>query len=169
MMVKRNWNWPLGLLLICLLALMLTACSAGSDEAETIRPETQQTEQAPSDPEQSNLPEKDKEPEQEAGQQAQTPEQPAAVITADEALALLQERLGDCDAQTGNEYSIGLESELELDGNRYYNFRVSWMVLDPGGGGHLSYVGNYLVCYDGANIQEYEPSSLTADTPEGES
>ena len=160
---------PLRLLFMCLLALMLTACDAGSGEAGTVRPETPQTGQAPSDPEQSNLPEKDKEPEHEGGQQTQMPEQPETVITADEALALLQEQLGDYDEQTGNEYSIGLESELELDGNRYYNFRVSWMVLDPGGGGHLSYVGNYLVSYDGASIQEYEPSSLTADTPEGES
>lgn len=76
-------------------------------------------------------------------------------LSAEQALALLEETLGEKDAATGNPFSIGPDGTVEVEGAAWYNFRVSWLV----DGNHLSYLTNYLVSPQG-EIREYLPPEL---------
>ena len=90
--------------------------------------------------------------------QPETTQTPAAAITQEEALALVEDHFGEKDEATGNTYSIGFEDMVTLDGVEYYNFRVSWLV----NGDHMSYLTNYLVSLDGKEMKEYLPQEQGA-------
>lgn len=90
--------------------------------------------------------------------QPETTQTPAAAITQEEALALVEDHFGEKDEATGNTFSIGFEDMVTLDGVEYYNFRVSWLV----NGDHMSYLTNYLVSLDGKEMKEYLPQEQGA-------
>lgn len=90
--------------------------------------------------------------------QPETTQTPAATITQEEALALVEDHFGEKDEATGNTFSIGFEDMVTLDGVEYYNFRVSWLV----NGDHMSYLTNYLVSLDGKEMKEYLPQEQGA-------
>lgn len=90
--------------------------------------------------------------------QPETTQTPAATITQEEALALVEDHFGEKDEATGNTFSIGFENMVTLDGVEYYNFRVSWLV----NGDHMSYLTNYLVSLDGKEMKEYLPQEQGA-------
>lgn len=77
------------------------------------------------------------------------------VITPEDGAALLEQKFGKTDLQTGNTFSFGYEGPITLDGVNYYNYRISWLV----DGDHLSYLTNYLVSTDGTVLKEYLPNS----------
>ncbi|MEG1989013.1 MAG: hypothetical protein RR035_07475 [Oscillibacter sp.] len=74
-------------------------------------------------------------------------------ITAEEGAAILEALLGAVDETTGNPMSYGYENTLVVEGEAYYNYRVSWLVEHS----HVSYLTNYLVSTDGAIVKEYSP------------
>lgn len=90
--------------------------------------------------------------------QPETTQTPAATITQEEALALVEDHFGEKDEATSNTFSIGFEDMVTLDGVEYYNFRVSWLV----NGDHMSYLTNYLVSLDGKEMKEYLPQEQGA-------
>lgn len=77
----------------------------------------------------------------------------APAITVDEAIAMLTEKFGEQDADTGNTFSFGYVETLTVEGKDYYRFRISWLVDND----HLSYLTDYLVATDGSEVMEYLP------------
>ena len=90
-----------------------------------------------------------------AGSSASSDSAAANMITPEDGEALLEQKFGKADLQTGNTFSFGYEGPITMDGEDYYNYRISWLV----DGDHLSYLTNYLVSTDGAVVKEYLPDS----------
>ena len=80
---------------------------------------------------------------------AGTEEQKAAAITPEEAEALLYDKIGTEDAETGNTYSFGYADECEIEGETYYIFVWSWLVDD-----HSSRLTDLAVKADGTEAYE---------------
>ena len=87
-------------------------------------------------------------------------EEMAEVLSQQEAEERLLEYLSTLgtvvEAGTTEEYTLGLENELNVDGVSYYNFRVSRLLISETGA-HQSYVGNYLVSQNDGSITQYDP------------
>ena len=75
-------------------------------------------------------------------------------ISSSEAITLLKMYLGSYD-DSGNELSFGHESTILKDGNYYYNFRITSLIISESETSHQSYFGNYLISTDGNDIIEY--------------
>lgn len=70
---------------------------------------------------------------------------PASGVSEYEAEGLLLARLGEADPETGFTFSYGLIGETEYMGKACYAFRMSWLVMDEGGGAHMSYLDDVYV------------------------
>lgn len=73
-------------------------------------------------------------------------------ITKDQAMALVEKQFGangETDPETGNVNTYAYEGIATVNGSKYYNFRMSWLVED-----HVSYLNNIFVSMDGSQILE---------------
>lgn len=73
-------------------------------------------------------------------------------ISKDQALALVEKEFGadgEEDPSTGYVNTYGYEGTTTINGKKYYNFRMSWLVED-----HVSYLNNIFVSMDGSEILE---------------
>ena len=73
-------------------------------------------------------------------------------ITKEEAMALVEKQFGangETDPETGNVNTYAYEGTATVNGTKYYNFRMSWLVED-----HVSYLNNIFVSMDGSQILE---------------
>lgn len=92
------------------------------------------------------------------GDNQQKPSNPGKKISREEALALAEDGIGKdgtADPDTGNIYSFGFEEMTKIDGVEYYNFRLSWLVVDESGNAdHSSYLTNIFVSTDGSSVKQ---------------
>ena len=88
----------------------------------------------------------------------QKPSNTGKKISQEEALALAENGIGKdgaTDPETGNIYSFGFEGMTKIDGVEYYNFRLSWLVVDESGNAdHSSYLTNIFVSADGSSVKQ---------------
>ncbi len=82
-------------------------------------------------------------------------------ISKEQALAMIEDIYGEDgseDPDTGNIIGYGYESLVTKNDVRYYNFRMSWLVIDENGmASHSSYLTNIFVSTDGTKVLEAYP------------
>jgi len=117
-----------------------TTTEAPTDESTTEEVTTEDTTEEDTDEEET---ESTKEVTKESTEQLAEGE-----ISVEEARKMLEDKYGTEDVDTGYPYSYGYDSKVTIDGQDYYNFRMTWLVDND----HMSYLTNMFVATDGSAI-----------------
>ena len=77
----------------------------------------------------------------------------AKALTEDEITAVLYEKFGTEDPETGFTFSFSIVGEVMIDEKPYYHGRWSWLVTDEKGNpSHLSLLSEFFISQDGKEM-----------------
>ena len=87
-----------------------------------------------------------------------------SLLTEDEAIALLYEKLGKEDPETGFAFSFAIINKLTIEDIPYYYGRWSWVVSDDSGPSHLCSLSEFFITLDGKELYTgtYDATSKNA-------